>query len=132
MTIMQWEPRFELHVDSMDKEHKHLIQLMNQLHDACLGGTRAAQALGLTALADFTVRHFRDEEAYMKGIAYPGLDTHHRQHETLLKKFGEHAARFKAGEELGDEFFKFLRFWLGSHICGVDMKYADHGQRRVG
>jgi hemerythrin len=134
MTIMQWQPRFELHVEPMDREHQQLIRLMNELHDACLSGQRSAQVLTLSALGDFTVKHFRDEEAYMASIHYEGLATHKRHHANLLKKFEDYAVRFKAGEELGNEFFHFLRFWLGSHICGVDTKYAEHGrsQKRVG
>ncbi len=124
MAWMDWEARFELHVKEMDDEHKHLIALMNTLHDATTRGDKRSQGAALAALGEFTVKHFRDEEAYMERIGYDGVSLHKLHHQKLLGTFQEHATRFQKEGVLDDKFFHFLRFWLASHICGIDSKYA--------
>lgn len=121
-----WDPaRYGLGIAEMDREHETLIRLMNRLHElhAAKAG-RAELGKALDALGDCTVKHFRDEEAYMERIGYPNANRHRLLHASLLERFREHARRFHASGELGNDFFYFLSNWLKAHIRGVDARYA--------
>ena len=128
MTLMSWENRFELGVGVMDDEHRVLIDSMNRLYACCTMADRAAQEDALRALHDFTREHFEHEERFMADVDFPGRDAHRGHHARLLKTFDQHIERFEAGAELGEKFFDFLRFWLASHICGVDRDYGTFAE----
>jgi len=118
---------FGLHVPKMDDEHQAIIACMNKLHvlyEAKASVRELSKAVN--ELTDVTVKHFADEEAYMATIGYPDLNKHKMMHKSLLGKVIENKTRFEATGKLQDEFFSFLKFWLKSHICGIDTKYATH------
>ena len=126
--LFTWDAaKFSVKVPEMDREHQQIILLMNRLHDLYKSGAPASeQGKALTALAEYTVKHFSDEEAYMARINFPGLNVHKGVHKNLLERVGQFAAGFKASGKLGDDLFVFLKMWLSAHICGIDMKYGVH------
>ncbi len=124
--FFEWnQATYGLNVPEMDREHEHLIGLMNRLHELHAQHAPAAKlAPAVDALVNFTVKHFADEEAYMASIRCPDLQTHAGVHKNLLKKVTEHVQTFRESGALTEEFFAFLSFWLKSHIRGVDVRYA--------
>jgi hemerythrin-like metal-binding protein len=128
MPIMLWDDTLDLGVEPMNDEHKQILDVMNRIYDARAQGREgAAVDLLVAELGRVCTRHFADEEAYMARIGYPGLETHKRLHQQLLERVRQHAEAIKAaGGRPTDEFFEFLRFWLTSHIKGIDTKYAAH------
>ena len=130
--FVDWSPRYSIGVAPMDEAHKKLMALMNQLHEqrAASDGKPELRRT-LKALADFTIRHFREEEAYMQSIEFPGLANHKLIHAKLLEQLNEHANAFETGDgSLPDQFFTFLKVWLTAHICGIDTKYAEHSRAK--
>ena len=128
--FFQWDPeKFSVLVQSMDDEHQRLIAIMNRLHERNEAGAGKIELAGIVKeLAAFTVEHFKNEEAHMEAIGFPGLASHKLIHKDLLEKFGGYAEEFEASGELTDEFFLFLRRWLKAHIQGIDRKYGEHGR----
>ena len=124
--IMEWDDRFDTGVPAMNEQHKKLIDLMNELYDA--GQQKAAKPVivaAIEALEKWTVRHFQEEEAFMESISYPDLEVHRGTHRSLLKTFLEYKAEAVGGNGVVPaKFFHFLKFWLSSHICGIDAKYG--------
>ncbi len=116
----------------MDDEHKVLIKKMNDLHKAWLEKA-PPDHLGrlLEDLGAYTVKHFKDEEAYMEKTKYEGLATHKIIHQSLLKEFQQYAEEFKQTKALREYFFNFLKVWLSSHIRGIDMKYSPEKSKSV-
>jgi len=131
-TEFVWDPdKLALQVDSMDAEHRRLIDLMNRLQQLFLAGAPAVeQGKAFAALADFTQRHFQHEEAYMESVGYPGIAVHKGVHRNLMEKVNEHAKSFKQTGKFTEALFQFLHMWLRAHICGVDKKYAAHAQQK--
>jgi hemerythrin-like metal-binding protein len=130
MAFLQWEEQLDVHVDGMNQEHTELIRLMNKVHDASSAGAgHALVARAVDELVKYTQKHFRDEEAYMASIGFGGLKSHQLIHRDLLSRVGGFAQEFKAAraERLPDDFFRFLRVWLVSHIQAVDTKYGVAG-----
>lgn len=130
MVFMDWDPKFELGVSQMDAEHRGLIAAMNEVFD--LDAKNAAKPVvdaAIQKLAGLTKQHFADEERHMEKLGFPDLKVHQRIHVNLLEKFTALYQAFQAGSGKVDRgFFDFLKFWLRSHICGVDRQYADHGK----
>jgi hemerythrin len=126
MAFYKWSDRLDIGVESMNSEHKILIDKMNKLHDLS-EGTCTARALkaAFDDLATYAVKHFEDEEAYMEKENYPGLAVHKAVHQRLLKQVNDHAAAIDFEScEIPEKFFDFLSFWLTSHICEIDKKYG--------
>jgi len=130
----QWDPaKFSLDVAAMDREHQVLIGHMNTLHRLYVSNAPSPeQGKAFKTLADYTVKHFADEERYMEGIGYPGLRIHKGVHQNLLERVGHFGKAFAATGRFGDDLFVFLRMWLSAHICGVDMKYSAHAHEAHG
>jgi len=126
MAFLNWSSELEIGVRPMDAEHEVLVKLMNDLH-----GHREANApkqvmqQALKALLSYTVKHFRDEEAYMRQIKYADYKVHCITHQHLVGKLTEFHDAYVAGRsELDDAFFNFLKLWLSAHILQIDKKYV--------
>lgn len=130
--FVEWSARYQIGVGPMDDAHKKLMGLMNQLHEQrAAGDGKAELRTTLKALADFTIRHFREEEAFMQSVGFPGIESHKLIHAKLLAQLNDHANEFEAGTGgLPDQFFTFLKVWLTAHILGIDTKYAEHARGR--
>lgn len=128
MPIMNWDKSLDIGVKAMNDEHHGLLDIMNQIYDAHAVGKQGATINALVAkLGEACTEHFAHEEAYMQRIGYPGFTNHKALHTSLLTRYGDFAARIRAaGGIASDDFFQFLKFWLSSHIKGIDTKYAAH------
>lgn len=120
-------------VESIDTDHKFLISLINQLKDA-LDAEQDREVVGsvLNALLDYTVYHFRREEALMDACAYPELDPHRQLHAELTDRVKAIRAEYLDREDgdIGTEVLAFLKDWLVRHILGSDMEYRPYLQGR--
>ncbi len=126
MTEFVWSDQLKIGVGPMDREHQQIITLMNVLAVAHESGASFLELdRAFTDLARYTTKHFKDEEAFMESIDFEGLRSHKVIHERLLKEMGEHYEEFRKNRELDPKVFRFLTFWLKSHICGIDKKYAE-------
>ena len=64
MPIMNWEPRFDVKVEEMNREHRDILAAMNAIYDAVQAGEKGAGVMAKIArLGDVTTRHIADEEA---------------------------------------------------------------------
>lgn len=76
-----------LGIPSMDREHRGLINLVNELAEAVAHDCdceRARQQMG--KILDFAAEHFVHEEALMRQHGFPGLEQHAAEHERLLRE----------------------------------------------
>ncbi len=124
MAFAEWETRYETGDAEVDEQHKRLFGLLNDLHEALMAGTANEKMGGtLRSMADYTVEHFRAEEALMVAIAFPGLPEHRRKHEELASQVGLLVADHGAGRlTLPLTLARFLVDWLRHHIEEEDMK----------
>ncbi|MEJ1966225.1 MAG: bacteriohemerythrin [Gammaproteobacteria bacterium] len=129
-SYFEWDPaRLSLQIREMDDEHQVLIGMMNELHTAHGRSAPIGQQLReLDALVAYTRKHFADEEVYMERIAFPGLRIHKGVHKQLLEKLAAFQQGCRANQKLPNDLFVFFKMWLSAHICGIDMKYAQHAR----
>jgi len=126
MPAITWTNHLSVGVHPIDTDHKLLISLINQLHDAIDDGL-GDETVGsvLNALCDYTDYHFGREEALMAACGYPDLDAHKRIHAQLAGKVkGLRDDFLKGGKEiLGEDVLEFMKTWLTDHILGIDKRY---------
>lgn len=125
----QWDRgKHSLWIDEMDCQHQTIVWLMDNLSRCDADrASKAALSSQLDTLREYTVRHFKEEEAYMAATGYPKLDVHQVIHRDLLIKLDEHVNRFKSGSgRLGVGLLSFLKYWLAAHITGADRHYPRH------
>jgi hemerythrin len=125
----QWDSSLDVGVEAMNNEHKILISLMNDLYEKNAAGANKEELIqGASALWDYVIKHFADEEQYMASIAFPGIEAHKKLHANLLAELQQFIENFKNGNSssLSKDFSTFLNFWLATHIRGIDFRYGDH------
>ena len=128
MPLITWEERFDVGVPAIDAQHRHLVQILNELHDAMRNG-HANEVLGglLDRLVSYTETHFTTEERLMKAVGYSDAAAHREQHQALIKQVRLLVIEWRSGRAaLSMQVFGFLKTWLQGHILGSDQKYAAH------
>ncbi len=125
-----WEPSLSIGVAKIDEQHKELIKRFNDLGDAVFDG-RGKEEIGkiLNFLADYTVTHFRDEEALQELFNYPGLEQHKKIHAQFVSEVQTMISKFEAGELDTDLVVKTVDAvgaWILNHIKKEDMAIGVH------
>jgi hemerythrin-like metal-binding protein len=125
MGIVTWSDElYGIGHETIDGQHKRLIQMINDLHDSLAKG-RVTEGMKATlkGIVEYTQTHFADEEKIMEELGWPELDEHRRKHHALLRDVRKMLMRLKSGETVGPfELLGFLRQWLLEHIEGEDLK----------
>jgi hemerythrin-like metal-binding protein len=115
-------------VDGMDKQHRRLFDLINDLNEAIVEGKgRDVMASVFDALIDYTAKHFADEEKILEETAYPDLPAQRASHQAFVAKVLEAREAFRTGTGMvASDVINFLNDWLVKHIGGMDKKYGPH------
>lgn len=128
MSIVRWSDHYATGIAAIDDQHKTLFKAVNDLHEAFRTGAAKEQvARAVAFLVNYTVEHFRDEEAFMERYGYPGLDPHRAEHMLLLDEVKAFSDRLQTNPDQVRpmEIARFLGDWLTHHINQVDQKYAE-------
>ncbi|MBR8461321.1 GGDEF domain-containing protein [Campylobacter sp. faydin G-24] len=125
--VFVWNKDFETTYESIDTEHKYLVDLLNSLGDKISDKSTKIQDLKhiFDELIDYTGYHFNNEEQLSKMI---GVDTRHRnEHVAAHKRFVKRVLELRNNVESsvdfrveGKETLDFLVSWLTFHILGMD------------
>jgi hemerythrin-like metal-binding protein len=126
--LISWEDEFSVGIDAIDREHSHLLGLINNIDNVIQeGGTYEQFAPVLNDLIDYTNRHFAHEEKLMDDNHCPDLESHKRSHLRLREELlGWREKVAEAGKEDMHEHMLFLRIWFPGHILNVDKRDADY------
>ncbi|NNK85517.1 MAG: chemotaxis protein, partial [Desulfobacterales bacterium] len=82
MKEVQWNDSMSVGIELIDKQHKMLIQHLNNLIkslEPSQGLTEVANTLSF--LIDYTHFHFSEEEKHMAANKYPELEQHKMKHD---------------------------------------------------
>ncbi len=120
--ISQWDEKYSLHVEKIDKQHKELFRL-SALVDALDENTTKDDIKKLLNSFFIYMRdHFRDEENYMKSIGYPLLKKHHLLHHEIIEDFTQMVKKNHSLEPLKQQMKIATKKWLIDHILNNDLK----------
>lgn len=137
MAALAWSEAYGVGNAMLDSDHRILINLLNQLHDAAeTGQSREVVGTVVNVLAEYTEHHFRREEGLLAAAGYPRLEEHRAAHRELEDKVRALRDRWLGGDRsaLDEEVLLMLKKWLTDHILGADKSYqpwiegiADNG-----
>ncbi len=127
MPFTEWSKEFSVGVEEIDGDHRKLLELLNQLHDAAKTGD-GREVLGsvLDGLMLYVGYHFAHEESLFLRTNYPGYERHRRQHQALTITVKEIRDDFQLGgaDALPRQVLEFLKNWLYEHIMGSDRAFG--------
>jgi hemerythrin-like metal-binding protein len=124
---VEWKDEYSVGIESIDKQHKKLLALINQLQTAVDYSTgEEFEREALDELVDYTKTHFTYEEGLMEQNAYPDFEPHKAKHNEMIKEVEAVLAEYEEDHDLAMEHgSKFLKNWLINHINGTDKEYSD-------
>jgi methyl-accepting chemotaxis protein/hemerythrin len=130
--ILQWDQSLAVHIDDIDEQHKKLVQMICDLHEAMRSGKGKGQVEPvLRELEDYAVEHFGFEEKLMEKYKYPGYLNHRKEHGKFVDQVIAFGNDFRANRTtLTTEVMNFLKNWLVGHIKGTDKKYSSFFNER--
>lgn len=126
MNNMQWNDRFNIGVDIVDKAHQRLFSIVLKMIELNEDSEKREHACRETIkyFKSYTVKHFAEEEAYMKSINYSGYDMHKRLHDNMKNKtipaLEEELEEQKYSEISVQHFLGICIGWLTGHIMIED------------
>lgn len=127
-----WNQSFSVGVEEIDRQHKQLVNILNQLLG--MEGIQVDSEIisdTLTRMTDYADYHFSSEEKFMKENAYPDYAAHHLEHVAFMRKTAELSIKTMAYQKtIPSELLAYLRMWLIEHILVSDMKYKQFFEQK--
>lgn len=128
MPLIEWTAELSVGIDSIDEQHKKLVNMINALNDAMLLG-ESNELLGkiFTGLATYTQKHFAYEENMFAEYGYADSQEHKRQHAELINQVIELKEQFIENPQgtISADLMLFLKRWLTNHIMRTDKEYSE-------
>jgi hemerythrin-like metal-binding protein len=127
MAFFEWSDNLSVGISVVDRDHKLLIDCVNQLYEAVVAGCRR-EVLDplLSRLIAVTEDHFLREEIIWEDARYIDLDRHKEQHADLLRTAREFQAKYRARRvALSVDIMRALHGWVSKHIAMSDKEAAD-------
>lgn len=128
MSYIDWTDDFSVGVEKIDRQHKKLVEMINELYEDMVGQKALAGQFDMVErMIAYTEYHFKYEEDLMQQTDFSGYASHKIEHEKFVKKVLEVKERLANKEAvLGIEIMSFLKQWLKHHILKTDKKYSEH------
>ncbi len=125
---LEWKDEYCVGIDSIDQQHRKLVNLINQLQTAVDYSTgEEFERDALDELVDYTKTHFSYEEGLMRDNDYPDFESHKAQHEKMFKKVEEVLAEYEQDQDTAmSNAVEYLKDWLINHINGTDKQYSSY------
>ena len=117
--VSEWRNALEIGDKQIDTEHRKLFTLVKDLEHGRVEQT-------VSALKDYAVTHFTNEQAMMRRQNYPNLEAHIEMHETFKRSVNsicEENAPWT--EERVLDLKRFLNKWLRGHIGTHDQRFGE-------
>ena len=133
MAIIEWQDKFSVQITQIDEQHKCLVKMINQLHDAMAAGSgKEALDTILVQMKAYCKTHFDTEEQLFAIHGYPEAQAHHQEHQKFIDKVDQIIEKSKKSKiGLSMEVMTFLKEWLTHHILQVDQAYAPFLRARM-
>lgn len=124
MPLIEWKNHYSVGVLAVDHEHRELIELINQLHEDLLAGTREpAVTAFLGEIFRAISAHFALEERFMCEHRYDQFNEHKQAHEQLLEEIRDIMDGYEADPEaVSKQLSNRLDAWFTLHFKTHDAR----------
>ena len=133
MAVAVWREDYCTGHDLIDRQHRHLFDLVNQIHalaqspEPPMGMIRQL----LTEFANCAIEHFDLEERLMAEYDYPNLKVHCGIHQALVSKVQALLDKFdQASGASTVEVTQVMADWMVHHIRGEDRQMICFFQQK--
>ena len=132
MQEIQWNNRFNIGVEVIDKAHRRLFSIIGKLVSLNEDATKQQHACreGIKFFKSYTLKHFAEEEAYMKSIGYGEYAMHKSLHDNMrdntLPALERELEEENYSTEAVQHFLGLCIGWLNGHVMVED--YAISGK----
>jgi hemerythrin len=125
--LIAWTVQMELGLPTIDHEHRHWVEIINQLHAALMADADSVSAATFVAqMQAYAAEHFPSEEQLMVAHGYPGLARHRQLHREFAAQVGELQEQIATGHVvLKTSLMSMMKEWLENHIHSEDRRFAD-------
>lgn len=126
MRHLEWNDRYKINVESIDKDHQMLFTTMNKLIKISESENKSEWACreGVKYLKNHTMEHFENEEKYMQDIQYEEYEIHKRLHDDFRNKtlpsLEEELERTQYSEDSVRHFLGVCIGWVVAHTLTED------------
>jgi hemerythrin len=124
MALIEWRQEYAVGNASIDHEHEHMIEQINQLYDQL---SHSADPVIIEAMlgdiqADISA-HFALEELLMREADYEEYEDHKIDHEDLLDQIHDLMFSFSEDPDTGRELLmNKLSDWFSRHFASFDAR----------
>lgn len=137
MQQLQWQERFNIGVEMIDQAHRRLFSIVQKMmalyverHEdkfACVEGIKYFKA--------YALKHFAEEEAYMRKIGYTGYLAHKKIHDRMRYETLPELERLLYDSDFSTEavqrFIGVCTGWLTGHIIIEDRAIIGGGTHEL-
>lgn len=126
--FIEWSNELSVGIEEIDAQHKVLVNLLNQIHEAIQQrhGAEVTNQI-IEQLGEYTRIHFAVEESLMRILHYPEYERHKEEHDKLIEQLNAFRAKLAEGKaSISFELAHFLKIWLTKHIMEGDKRYSPY------
>lgn len=128
-----WQERFSMGVDILDREHRRLFSIINRIFASVQQDSNIAWACqeGIKYFKNHALKHFKEEEEYMRSINYKEMKMHKRIHDNFRKNtlpsLEMELEQSNFSKESVMHFLGVCAGWLLGHTLTDDMAIVGKG-----
>lgn len=128
--FVRWNNSYLIGIEIIDDQHKVLVELTNELYRACMHGGQELDIIfkdTMSRMVDYVKFHFGFEQNMLLRVKYPKYAEHKAEHDGLIKTVLEATKSYGDNKRfVPNNFVRFLRDWIISHIGHIDKVYAAY------
>ncbi len=123
---LEWNERFNIGVEKVDRAHRRLFSIVRKLMELSDDEKKGkwASAEGIKFFKSYAIKHFAEEEEYMRSIEYDGYKMHKRLHDVMRDKTIPALEKDLLGNDYSSEsvrhFLGISLGWLTGHVLIED------------
>ena len=131
MLYWEWEASMDTGIESIDEQHRKIVDLINTLGQAVEHHDRQKTLGVLEELEQFTLTHFSFEEFLMENGNYPAFESHKQVHQRFAGRIAGYKESCARGEDISRKLLQDLKVWLTNHIQRDDQDYAPYVKKKL-
>lgn len=137
MQQIQWQDRFNIGVEIIDQAHRRLFSIVQKMMDLYVERheNKFACVEGIKYFKAYALKHFAEEEAYMRKTGYAGYSDHKRHHDKMRWETLPELERLLYDSDFSTEavqrFIGVCTGWLTGHIIIEDRGIIGEGVDRL-
>ncbi|NOZ45289.1 MAG: bacteriohemerythrin [Chlorobi bacterium] len=125
--LIEWNDTYKLGIESIDNQHKKLIDIANKLYAGLMQKKGKEVILSVfKGLIEYAQQHFSFEENFFKQFNYPEQKSHIKSHQKFIAEIDILKNDFKHDNiKIYAKTIDFIQTWINHHILISDREYVE-------